>query len=299
MKKVLPIILLLLYTPAYGQPLFVADFSSGAAPDYNFDSVGGAVVDRDTDLWNINHFSTGGPDNGPYVELEQVAHVAPAAGNGYGGQFGYGFDGMTIGTNPTYGDIRYMRIKVRFPSDNNGLSLNWSDGTSTRMTVKWMITQNGNPDRFIPGYEINTSGGTPVKFLLAIDGGDGLEETGFVYALNQWHNVQMSWTFSSSSNVADGCMRMWINTDVFGSPTLESCGVVINPAANSNVVGVGYFPNMGLDPDGGVHKQQIGAFEYDDDFDATWNDGEGDPDPPGPPAGSGNGFGGMAIIKRM
>lgn len=252
------------------------DFTSGAFPDAGWGAIGGAAKTVDPDRWSRSHSASGGPNATypNYIQLTQLPHPSPGAGNDYGGQFGWGWDGGTIGTNPSYGDTRYQRMYVYFPATCNGYALNWPDGSEVRMTVKWAITGNGNPDRLIPGYEIDDTGSHLIRFLCMIDGGDGYAETGFSYALGTWHAVQVEWTYSSSPDATDASWKMWINTDTYGSPTLSMSGHVMNPQVNSNDAALGYFPNMGLDADrggtAGVHIQRLARYEWDTAFDAAW-----------------------------
>ncbi|WP_291988321.1 hypothetical protein [Luteitalea sp.] len=245
------------YTPpSSGGVIFAADFSS-AVPLAGFDGVSGEAELGVT--MSRTHLPTGGPSGGPayrFTWLHDPAQVN--AGDGYGGEYYLGW-GVDLGTAPTAGQSRFMRLRLRVVSGSNARTLDSSDGTASTVAMKVFIMGDGASGR--PILELLCNRDASVATLRPARDGAGYGDN--TITIGSWASVQMEAVAG-----AGGALRLWINNNTYASPDEEQTGLSMG-AATWDQFGCGYYSNRMIASDGSFGLE-LADLEVGTAFDAAW-----------------------------
>jgi len=247
--------------PPAGGDIFTANFAAAAYPNCGFD-----VAWTTSANWTRSHRVGAGPSGQSAVELQQLSN--PGA-QFYGGQYGWGWE-VAIAA-PGWGVPRYFRWRIKFDAACDFDALSWADGTAAVSTNKLFILANAGVNRIIMETRHQTTGDRLWGFQLRENSQDPAPETGRIYSIGEWHSIQIGVKSSSSSGVADGWIRAWVDNAVFDAPVISTVNYPLNPV-DSGRVSFGRFQNMGLSATG-VHTFQVCDFQIGSAFDSTWHTG--------------------------
>jgi hypothetical protein len=120
-----------------------------------------------------------------------------------------------------------------------------------------------------------------IQYNFQVDGGVYQMETGYIYPVGTWLNIQLETQTSSSGTATDGALRLWVNNDNYSSPTLQNTGLqLVAGGADSRYIMFGGYNNTDGVPSGATNIQQYTDFEISTAFHSGWNAGTTPPPPP-------------------
>jgi hypothetical protein len=259
--------LLLSTAPITGQQavLFRMDTSAAAWPEAGFPMT---VADEFGARWSRDLLVGLGPNGQNVAQLTELpgppqhswgwhGHVAPALSQG-GTRFYRWRHRVVAGSNCAH-------------TPSNKLLIIGQGCSGGRCRV--IVQPKCNPQRM-------------VQYNFQIDGGVYQVETGYVYPVGTWLNVQLETRTSSTASAADGALRLWVNNNSYSAPTIQNTGLQLSSGGpDSSYVIFGGYNNTENVPAGATNVQHYTDFEIATTFDGSWSQGTSTPGTPTPPTG--------------
>lgn len=200
-----------------------------------------------------------GPGGGNAIQFSHNVN------NGASGQYNYGFDKVVEAGGISAGASRFWRLKMKFIGTQN-----WGSFTNKFIADG---TDDGDPSGVGGRWILYLREGTPVfgetgnaLYAMKNIGLDGPRkasipaDAGFAYQIEVKTNNPVG--------TANGYMKMWFNNDNYSSPTSEVTGMDLSSYLRGGA-NLGFYGDSILQAGNRV-VYQIGGYEYDDAFDATW-----------------------------
>jgi hypothetical protein len=264
-------------------PILRSNISAATAPNYGCDLWDHSLEGRSYRYTRLPAASPSGSD----------AMRVTAIDAGDSGQVGFGCAfNQSLEPSPPQGAVRYARWRLRFPSPINWTSNYPTPGANSAGGKMFILGNSCERDPYMPTRIILTNQATGVgrntpHLMLAQNIGP---QTGWLQVnANQWLNVQIRITSSTTATRSDGRLDLYINNNNQGSPTGSVTGVHIKTAGWGRTAGCGdSFLLWGSGAfnvlaTGGTYVQDMADFEYDDQFDPNWNIGGASGSGPAPP----------------
>jgi hypothetical protein len=250
--------------PVTGQQsvLFRMDLSAAAWPEAGFPW----TVDDDFNVrWSRQLIPAAGPQGQTVAQLTEL----PGAG-----QHGWGWHGHVVPDLPQ-GGTRFYRWRHRVTAASNCAQtpsnklLVIAQGCTGRCRV--IVQPKCNPQRM-------------VQYNFQVDGGVYQVETGYIYPVGTWLNIQLETRTSSTESASDGALRLWVNNNNYSSPTIQNTGLQLGSGGTeSSYIIFGGYNNTTDVPANATNIQQYTDFEIGTAFHSAWN-GSGTTGPPPPTA---------------
>ena len=252
-----------------GTTLFAHDYSAGAFPNGGW---GGNEANNNAIA--RTRLAAGGPSGQDAVRYTMSPYAGQVVGDGnnYGGDFHYGNRNSGLFTMRTWGQSLFFRERWRFSAGTDFDALDQNDGTPGSIwRIKNALIGNNSTvteSRIIPGFEgYPVAGGGPNwQYYVGVDG--QILRTATQTILGSWVNIQCEFKYSSSNNVADGHVKIWINNNTYASPTAQSTTTRLNVPDTDNIA-CGYINN-------GINSGTELVFDVCDlrfatEFDSGWH----------------------------
>lgn len=259
------------------EALFRADFDD---PGNNFGFAGAGETNNAH--FTKTHLSTGGPSGGGALRYEHhpltIAQIQAGSNNPqyYCGYASPSFASISQGESFFY-RIYVKPVTLTNPDIWHAATYPAEDIDDNAWSTKWSILP-GDPqefERMISDLGFFSSS-LYFKMMRGVDGFP-FESGGPLASVGSWHSYQVEIETSSVRDAVDGMMRVWLDTDVYGSPSTQSTeAFAINvPAAGWTTTSFNEFCHStlagGQSPTPSV-IYDIGAFEVGETFDAGWFD---------------------------
>jgi len=249
-----------------GDNLFTMDVSSGAQSLAGFDSIRDAA-ELGVSI-NRTYEASGGPSGQGAYRWDYIHDPAQQdAPNAWGGQFYYGWQ-VDTGSAPAQGSVRYVRWRMKFSASTNFRSVSWDDGsTPSAFQNKLIIHADGEASsRTIISY-LSQDDQATWDLIIGKGGGNEVLHTGL--AKNTWYNMQVRIQSGSSAPATDAIYALWVNNNVFASPTESATGFALETTGGDQW-GVGYFSNHNISATG-IVSWTITNVEIGPTFRTDWN----------------------------
>lgn len=289
MRLLLVLIILFSGSELYAQmtPIYQSNFNTGAKP-FGFHS-------WDDRVENLPQ----NPVNRRYYDQVVVPGITPVGGTalriiarpiGGAGDAGWGgrFNGEA--TAPPQGASRFARWRIRYVSP-----INWRSD-SCAVPPNCGSNVRTTPDKlFILGNTCENSPHQPTRIiywqyadyparanpLANFSQNIGPSAGGFMaLGIDTWLNVQVEIQSSSTINTSDGRLKVWVNRNDYNNPNQDSGRTILirtsgwgrNTCSSSHIVfGDGSYNPLTNQDSSANAVQELGEFEYDDQFDPNWN----------------------------
>jgi hypothetical protein len=244
--------------PIHAEILFRMDYSEAAWPSAGW----WAQIEQYGVRWTRQWVAGAGPQG------QNVAQITELPGTG---QHGWGWHGHPI-PDLQEGGVRYFRWRHRVMPESNCLHTpsNKLFVVSSGCTIEHcrvIVQPKCNPQRM-------------VQYNFQIDGGVFQVETGYIYPVGTWLNVQLEVNEASSFSAEDGSLKLWVNNNNYAQPTIQNLGINLRTGGeNSSYVIFGGYNNTGDVPAGATNIQQYTDFEIATDFSSSWSSGTTPPPP--------------------
>jgi hypothetical protein len=251
--------------PVIGQStvLFRMDTSATAWPEAGFPWI---VTDEFEVRWSRQLIPGAGPQGQNVVQLTELPG---------GPQHGWGWHGHIV-PDLAQGGTRFYRWRHRVTAASN---------CSHTPSNKLLVIAQGCPGgrcRVIVQPKCNPQ--RMIQYNFQIDGGVYQVETGYVYPVGTWLNVQLETRTSSTESASDGALRLWVNNNNYSSPTIQNTGIQLSTGGSeSSYIIFGGYNNASGVPAGATNIQQYTDFEIATAFDSSWSRGSSTPAAPAPP----------------
>jgi hypothetical protein len=255
MALALVVALLSAIEPVTGQQavLFRMDTSTAAWPEAGFPWT---VADEIESRWSRQLVPGAGPQGQNVAQLTEL----PGAP-----QHGWGWHGHVV-PDLAQGGTRFYRWRHRVTAASNCLHT-----PSNKLLIIGQGCQGGRC-RVIVQPKCNPQ--RMVQYNFQIDGGVYQMETGYVYPVGTWLNVQLETRTSSTESAADGALRLWVNNNNYASPTIQNTGLQLSSGGTeSSYIIFGGYNNAGDVPSGSTNVQQYTDFQIATTFDGAWSQG--------------------------
>jgi hypothetical protein len=249
-------------TPAIGQGTILFRAPSGATT-WNQSSDGWwEQTDAYGQRWSRAHLAGAGPQGQNILQLTETPGT---------GQHGWGWHGHVV-PDLAQGGTRFYRWRHRVTSASN---------CAHTPSNKLLVIAQGCPGgqcRVIVQPKCNPS--RMVQYNFQVDGGVYQKETGYIYPVGTWLNIQLETRTSSTASSGDGALRLWVNNNNYSSPTISNTGIVLNSGGvDGSYIIFGGYNNSDSMPSGASNVQQYADFEIGTAFHSGWNGGGTTPPP--------------------
>ena len=214
--------------------------------------------------YSMTHVEDGGPEGQDVVEFVHTPQPQGAPQVQY-------YNGWTtvVEEAPPQGATRYVRLwfKPLTPINWNGTGDVWGD--------KFFILGDGTSEitRVIcnlrDDYGVGTGENMLINCARNIDGAPS-QAGGATLLPDQWNYLQIEIRSSSTETAEDARIAMWFNSNDYDAPTSESTGGFVLESSGWWNINLGWFAGTLVAHDGSV-QYQLGGFEFDDEFDASWS----------------------------
>lgn len=200
--------------------------------------------------WSSARVAGAGPNGQDVVQLTELAGT---------GQHGWGWHGHVV-PDLAPGGRRFYRwrhkvVQVTATTSNKLLVVaQGCEGSGCRVIVQTGVQ------------------GQMVQYKFQIDGGVFQKETGYIYPVGTWLNIQFETQAGTNDTQANGYLKMWVNNDTYAAPTLSNLNIGLRSGTteSSYIIFGGYNNNEAFS---GTNVQQYTGLEIGTAFDPAWASG--------------------------
>jgi hypothetical protein len=258
--------LLVTATPAVGQGTILFRAAYGATTWNQSSDNWWEQTDAMGTRWTSARVAGAGPSGQDVAQLTELPGVP---------QHGWGWHGHVV-PDMAQGETRFYRWRHRVTAASN---------CSHTPSNKLLVIAQGCPGgmcRVIVQPKCNPQ--RMVQYNFQVDGGVYQRETGYIYPVGTWLDIQLETRTSSSSGASDGALRLWVNNNNYSAPTIQSTGIqLVAGGVDSSYIIFGGYNNTGDVPSGATNVQQYTDFEISTAFHSGWSGGVPPPPPPATP----------------
>lgn len=212
--------------------------------------------------WSSARVAGAGPQGQDVVQLTELSGT---------GQHGWGWHGHVV-PDLSPGGRRFYRWRHKIVSVTQNTSnkllviAQGCAGSGCRTIVQTNVQQQAD-------------GSFKLQYKFQIDGGVFQVETGFIFPIGQWHNIQFETQAGTNDTQANGYLKLWVNNDTYASPTIQNLNIGLRSGTteSSYIIFGGYNNNESFS---GTNVQQYTDLEIATAFHPSWNVGTAAPTPP-------------------